>query len=754
MTTKYLDKDGLTYLWGKVKTYVTNAVKVTGVKGNSESSYRTGNVNITAANVGAIPSNSSGNTQNLARPSKLNGLNDNTLDSKINTLRANRLAFLPADQIIIEKTTDGGTTWVDAGISDATKTGLFSETRAVVSLPLLNGVKSLLCGIRITFTAMKYNVPSGTAETAKYNYWNSNYIASTERYNQLKEMYFWVSTNSDTMGIKVQRATGAASTNWVTIFDDNSFLMTGWSGCDYLRFNQGVFGGGTTQTSNYWNYRITLMTKGTTASGGTTLATTSTTSAQSVMEIRAYGDTWWTAGNEYAANDKIYTHDYLKNVTFPAKVTATGGFSGALTGNVTGDVSGKVNNHTVNKDVPSNAVFTDTVTTATTSGSGNAVTAISASNGALTVTKGTTFLTSHQDISGKADKSATVSTVAWDSTNKKLTKTINGTTSDVVTAATLRTGLNVADGAEVNQNAFGKIAVANSTTIEADAKVDTLTLVAGNNVTISADATNDKVTISASTPSHTHGNIQNGGALQTTDVAIASGDKLVITDSSDSDKVARASLSFDGSTTTKFLSQKGTWETPSGGGGAVTGVKGNSESTYRTGDVNLTASNIGAAASSHAHGNITSGGDITATAPTIASGDQIIINDHSASKITNGPTFDGSTTSTALTPKGTFETFSKFGSSYFAIESKDLLTNKTMAAGNVQSDTKTFTKSGYIPLAIVGWEIDSGDINAARIRMHTRGDGTVTISWLLKNVGSASRTVNVSIDILWVSTSA
>lgn len=83
-------------------------------------------------------------------------------------------------------------------------------------------------------------------------------------------------------------------------------------------------------------------------------------------------------------------------------------------------------------EVTENPKFTDTVTTATTSGNGNAVTAISASNGSLTVTKGTTFLTSHQDISGKADKSATVSNVAYDPTNKKITKTINGTTSDVV----------------------------------------------------------------------------------------------------------------------------------------------------------------------------------------------------------------------------------------------------------------------------------------------------------------------------------
>jgi hypothetical protein len=33
----------------------------------------------------------------------------------------------------------------------------------------------------------------------------------------------------------------------------------------------------------------------------------------------------------------------------------------------------------------------------------------------------------------------------------------------------------------------------------------------------------------------------------------------------------------------------------------ITGVKGNSESTYRTGNVNLTAANIGAAASNHNH---------------------------------------------------------------------------------------------------------------------------------------------------------
>jgi hypothetical protein len=48
-------------------------------------------------------------------------------------------------------------------------------------------------------------------------------------------------------------------------------------------------------------------------------------------------------------------------------------------------------------------------------------------------------------------------------------------------------------GAEVNQNAFGKVKVG-STTVEADAKIDTLELV-GSNVTLTPDSANDKVTI-------------------------------------------------------------------------------------------------------------------------------------------------------------------------------------------------------------------------------------------------------------------
>lgn len=57
--------------------------------------------------------------------------------------------------------------------------------------------------------------------------------------------------------------------------------------------------------------------------------------------------------------------------------------------------------------------------------------------------------------------------------------------------------------------------------------------------------------------------------------------------------------------TSQYLRGDGTWATVQAG---VTGVKGNAESSYRTGNVNLTPANIGAAAASHTHNYLPLGG--------------------------------------------------------------------------------------------------------------------------------------------------
>ena len=307
----------------------------------------------------------------------------------------------------------------------------------------------------------------------------------------------------------------------------------------------------------------------------------------------------------------------------------------------------------------------------------------------------------------------------------------------------------IAAGAEVNQNAFSNVKVG-STTVAADTKTDTLELVGSQHITITPDATNDKitiatdisdqtaytskgsatkvpqittnslgqvtsiteVTISGVTPAtHNHGNITNGGALQTADVAIADGDKLVITDASDSNKVARSSTAFDGSTTTTALTPKGTFEsfakaaditsaiqaldatkTSTDGtnvqvkvtetDGKITAVNITTDNTENknnkvtawsstTTDTNYPSEKLvkdsldGKAASSHAHGNITNAGTLTATGVALASGDSLVFVDSSdSSKIKKTSiTFDGSTATKALTQKGTFETFTNVTSS-------------------------------------------------------------------------------------------
>ena len=76
----------------------------------------------------------------------------------------------------------------------------------------------------------------------------------------------------------------------------------------------------------------------------------------------------------------------------------------------------------------------------------------------------------------------------------------------------------IATGAEVNQNAFSNITVG-STTIAADSKTDTLTLVAGNNVTLTPDATNDKITIAATNTTYSAATSSAAGLMSAADKA-------------------------------------------------------------------------------------------------------------------------------------------------------------------------------------------------------------------------------------------
>ena len=68
--------------------------------------------------------------------------------------------------------------------------------------------------------------------------------------------------------------------------------------------------------------------------------------------------------------------------------------------------------------------------------------------------------------------------------------------------------------------------------------------------------------------SHTHGNITNDGKIAGFGgVSISPGDSLVITDTSSSEEINKSYITF-GSSTSTFLANNGTWQTPAGGGGS------------------------------------------------------------------------------------------------------------------------------------------------------------------------------------------
>ena len=165
------------------------------------------------------------------------------------------------------------------------------------------------------------------------------------------------------------------------------------------------------------------------------------------------------------------------------------------------------------------------------------------------------------DVTGASSISASKTISAWSETDGK----VSITTQDISI-----TKSQVSD--------FPTLGTASAKDVPASGNASTTQVVMGNDTRLSDSRT---------PTSHTHGNIQNGGTLQTNDITIANGDKLVVTDSSDSSKVARTSISFDGSTTTKCLTQKGTWASFTNNSGTITGITMNGSSVGTSGTVDL-----------------------------------------------------------------------------------------------------------------------------------------------------------------------
>lgn len=255
---------------------------VTGIKGNSETSYRTGQVNLTPSNIGAIAKNSELQTTNPFAPPSLQGVYISKIDN----------AFYAADK-----------RWVITGVTQAEAKVLF------------DGSYEAWMGI-----------PAGTSKTITFDFENST--SDVGVHNGVKVFpnypygYILVSFYYNAVPLSV---TGRVYCN----YEQHGI---GWSD---ITFTQ-VSGSDSTHCvyrGRQGKYAISKLEITVTANSSTTAE---------LSEIEMHLDRPSPFRNPFLSKYNPETLYY--DLTAP-------------------NFNGKINNHTVNSDVPSNAVFTDTKNT-------------------------------------------------------------------------------------------------------------------------------------------------------------------------------------------------------------------------------------------------------------------------------------------------------------------------------------------------------------------------------------------------------
>lgn len=169
------------------------------------------------------------------------------------------------------------------------------------------------------------------------------------------------------------------------------------------------------------------------------------------------------------------------------KVLSTNDFTTALKNNLNSAYT-----HSTSAHAPSNAER-NTIITIKRNG-----TALTPTNRVVDIT----VPTKTSDLTNDSDF-ATNSSVDTKLANKVTVVSGKGLSTEDYTSAEKTKLSGIATGAEVNQNAFSNVVVG-KTTVAADSKTDTLTLISGSNVTLTPDATNDTITIAATDTVYTH----------------------------------------------------------------------------------------------------------------------------------------------------------------------------------------------------------------------------------------------------------
>lgn len=277
-------------------------------------------------------------------------------------LGANRFAFADPKGITVEYSNDSGVTWKDYGASDSDIKYVFGT-----------GMGNLYAGKTKTSTPTK-DMLRITIDTSSETGINC--------YTVLNKFCIYMSTMGKTgCYCTIQKALQSTP----TVFTDvvTKVPISGWSGYNIIN-TPSITTYGDSPSSQYGRLRFVF---------GCTGDDYPDYKGLCIHGIRAFGGEGWKTPSNMAVNGHLYKYDSEQNAIFPNSVSANE-FYGSLSGtattatkigtstvgsstkpvyinsgtptacndtisvSITGNAA-KVNSHTVNSDVPSNAVFTD-----------------------------------------------------------------------------------------------------------------------------------------------------------------------------------------------------------------------------------------------------------------------------------------------------------------------------------------------------------------------------------------------------------
>lgn len=208
----------------------------------------------------------------------------------LDIINANRTFFFPPANVLIERSTDSGSTWTTVDTSTYT-----TQQRG-----------NLMCGVGASL-----GIGTGNAATTQQLRVTLQY-PGTSWYCSLDRAYIRWNTAGHSNNVTIQASTYGAQSTYTDIVSNQA--VNGWSGDNMIKFSRRT-AWGTNNSAHLYNIRFVFKYSS---------VNSSYVAQQSqVIKISLFGmDFWGTTGTpRYAGH--LYNWDYLQNVTFPANVTAT-----------------------------------------------------------------------------------------------------------------------------------------------------------------------------------------------------------------------------------------------------------------------------------------------------------------------------------------------------------------------------------------------------------------------------------------------